>query len=36
MSRRVYDILIFAHIIITSPESKLRNDDDVIFCSSFL
>jgi hypothetical protein len=35
MLRRVYDILIFAHIIISSPESKYRNDD-VMFCKSFL
>jgi hypothetical protein len=33
--RRVYDILIFAHIIISSPESKYLNDDDVKFCKSF-
>jgi hypothetical protein len=34
--RRVYDILIFAHIINSSPESKHRNDDDVKFCNPFL
>ena len=34
--RRVYDILIFAHIIISSPESKHQNNDDVMFCKTFL
>jgi hypothetical protein len=34
--RRVYDILIFAHITISSPESKYENDDDVKLCMSFL
>ncbi len=33
--RRVYDILIYAHINITSPESKYENDD-VIFYNSLL
>jgi hypothetical protein len=33
--RRVYDILIFAHTIISSPESKHQNDDDVKFYKSF-
>jgi len=34
--RRVYDISIFAHIIISSPESKQQNDDDVKFCKSLI
>jgi len=33
--RRVYDTLIFEHIIISSPESKLHNDYDVMFRNSF-
>jgi len=34
--RRVYDILIYTHIIISSPESKYENDDDAIFDNSFV
>jgi hypothetical protein len=34
--RRVYDILISAHITISSPEGRYDNDDDVSFCKSFL
>jgi hypothetical protein len=34
--RRVYDILINTHIIISSPESKYENDDDVMFYKAFL
>jgi len=33
--RRVYDILIYIHINISSPESKYENDDDVMSESSF-
>ncbi|MCX6327161.1 MAG: hypothetical protein NT144_11010 [Bacteroidia bacterium] len=33
--KRVYDILINTHIIISSPESKYENDD-VIFYNSLL
>jgi hypothetical protein len=29
--RRVYDILMNTHIIISSPESKYENDGDVMF-----
>jgi hypothetical protein len=32
---RVYDNIIFTHIIISSPESKYENDD-VMFYSTFL
>ena len=31
--RRVYDIIIFTHIIVSSPESK-NQYDDVKFCNS--
>jgi hypothetical protein len=34
--KRVYDIFIYIHITVTSPESKYENDDDAIFCNSFL
>jgi len=31
--RRVYDIFIFTHIIISSPESKYDDDDVKLSCS---
>jgi hypothetical protein len=34
--RRVYDILMHTHIIISSPESKYENDDDVMFYKPLL
>jgi len=34
--RRVYDILVNTYIIISSPESKNENDDDVMFYNSLL
>jgi len=34
--RRVYDIIIYLHTIINSPESKYENDDVMMFCSTFL
>ena len=34
--RRVYDIFIYTHIIITSPESKYENDDVMMICNTFL
>ncbi|MDO9341242.1 MAG: hypothetical protein Q7T72_12045 [Bacteroidales bacterium] len=33
--KRVYDILVYTHITISSPESKYENDD-VKFYNSFL
>jgi hypothetical protein len=34
--KRVYDIFIYIHIIVTSPESKYENDDDVMIYCTFL
>ena len=34
--RRVYDILNYTHINITSPERKDENDDVMLFYSTFL
>jgi hypothetical protein len=34
--KRVYDILIYTNITISSPESKYENDNDVTFYNSFL
>ena len=36
MLRRVYDIFIHIHITISSPESKVENDDVMMFCSTCL
>jgi hypothetical protein len=34
--RQVYDILIYIHITITSPERKDENDDVMLNCGTFL
>jgi len=34
--RRVYDIIIYAHIIISSPESKYENDGVLMIYNTFL
>jgi len=34
--RRVYDILNYTHINITSPERKDENDDVMLNCGTFL
>ena len=36
MLSRVYDIFIHIHITISSPESKIENDDVMMFCSTCL
>jgi hypothetical protein len=35
MLRRVYDIFTYMHIIISSPESKCENNDDVKYSNTF-
>jgi len=34
--RRVYDIIIYIQITITSPENKYENDDELMICNTFL
>jgi hypothetical protein len=34
--KRVYDIFIYTHITINSPERKDENDDVKLICSTFL
>jgi hypothetical protein len=36
MLRRVYDIILYAHITLTSPERKDENDDVMLIYSTFL
>ena len=36
MLRRVYDIILYAHITVTSPERKDENDDVMSICNTFL